>query len=153
MSDSSYYGYGTPFDSKDQEVQRIKKLNEEREKLKILMGSCSRTIYDAYQPPYTCANINKDVCMPSSVCGSVSPNSRSQKETIFDQLAKENKKLTQEKIKLNLIILELQKENYNLTQDKNKYKAFAEAEKGKVWKDLNKSIRSIYQKIVDWFNS
>jgi len=152
MADSSCYGYGTPFDSKEQAEQRQKRMKEETERMKNLMGSCS-----VYDRAYTCASINKDVCMPSSVSFS---NSRSQKETMFDQLAKENKKLTQEKIKLNLKVLELQKQLKEAIDDKNKYKAFAEAEKDKFWKDLkngfanlNKSIKSIYQKIIDWFNS
>lgn len=148
MADS-YYGYGTPFDSKEQEEQRQKWMKEENEKMKTLLGSCSHSIYhDGYQPAYTCASINKDVCIPSPIS-----DSKSRNEKMFDQLANESKKLIQEKFELNLKVMKMQKQIRDLTDDKNKYKAFAEAEKGKVWKDLNESIKSIYQKIVDWFNT
>ena len=117
------------------------------------MHNTTINVCGAYNPANTCAKINMDGCIPQPIFGSKSTSSISKSENMFDQLAKENKKLTQEKIKLNLKILELQKQNYNLTQDNLKYKIKAEKEKGKVWKDLNKSIKSIYQKIIDWFNS
>jgi hypothetical protein len=163
MADSDY---GTPFDSTGLSEERKRKLREEIKKSvfetisgqnNVAIGVCSlyspRDV-NPFQPVSTCASINKNVCVPISVCGAVSfTQPKVTSSELFDQLAAENKKLTQEKIKLNLKVLELQKENYNLTQDNNKYKAFAEAEKGKVWKDLNKNIKSIYQKTIDWFNS
>ena len=145
--------HGTPFDSLSEErKKKIREIVNETIKNSVcdinlgVCGSYSPRNVNIYEPAYTCAAINKNACMSS-------PTSRSQKETMLDQLAKENKKLTQEKIKLNLKVLELQKQLKEAIDDKNKYKAFAEAEKGKVWKDLNKNIKSIYQKTIDWFNS
>jgi hypothetical protein len=159
MADSDY---GTPFNNSLSEERKRKLRNEIEKNVAKISGMHNTAIgvCGAYDPAYTCAKINKEACTPSPKFGSESTSNLSTSEKMLDQLAKENKKLTQEKIKLNLKILELQKENYNLTQDKNKYKAFAEAEKDKFWSDLKngfanitKGIKSIYQKIVNWFNS
>jgi hypothetical protein len=153
--------YGTPFDSLSEErKKKIREIVSETIRETSGMNNVAIGICGAYDPSNTCVKINKEVCIPSPIFGSESTSHLSTSEKMLDQLAKENKKLTQEKIKLNLKILELQKENYNLIQDKNKYKAFAEAEKDKFWSDIkngfaniSKGIKSIYQKIVDWFNS
>jgi hypothetical protein len=139
MADSDY---GTPFDNKKKKEmiqQRCVMIKNISGQDNVAIGICGA---------YTCAKTNKD-----GMFSSPSVSSASKADNLLNQLAAENKKLTQEKIKLNLKVLELQKENYSLTQDNLKYKLKAEEEKGKVWKDLNKNINSIYQKIVDWFNS
>jgi predicted nuclease with TOPRIM domain len=74
-------------------------------------------------------------------------------EKMFEQLANENKKLTQEKIKLNLKVMQLEKQNYELIENYAKLKSFVEANKGQFWKDLINGIKGVFNNIVNWFNS
>ena len=102
--------------------------------------------------------INERVCgsvknpyVPTTTASFLNPQRNS--DDMFAQLAKENKKLTEEKIKLNLKILQLEEEKYELMENYAKLKSYIETNKTNFWKDLNKTIKSIYQKIINWFNT
>jgi hypothetical protein len=147
---------GEEMKSMIEQIQR-----EQQERLNRINESIScGQVKNPYVPHGTCSIINKNMCMSSSPISSSKSISYLQPDTkpfsdMFEQLANENKKLTQEKIKLNLKVLELENRNYELIENYAKLKSYVETkkEKSEVWSDLNKNIKGIYLKIIDWFNS
>jgi hypothetical protein len=145
----AYYNDKEEREEFQRRMKRIsQQINEQRSscaKLTPTMGTCGSV----------CANIQSLSYQPSA--SFLQPDEMSVGEKMFKQLAEENKKLTGEKSKLILQVNKLQQEVRILREDKDKYKAFAEANKNKIFKDFFLSIKEgtklLYQDVIKWFNT